>query len=604
MKKVSFILVVLTGMLFSCNVHDNSEKTGKVRYIRDGETGKALIRLKYEHDSTLTYPEVIANYRKLDAAYPEAKLLEYGLTDCGKPLHLFVINCDRQFNPQKIHRSGKRIVMINNGIHPGETCGIDGSQMVADDILRNKNQLRNYLDNTVVCFIPVYNIGGYLYQNPWHRTNQPGPVNPGYRGNAKNLDLNRDFVKLDTRNAQSFVQIFRLWDPDVFLDTHTTNGSDHQYCITYLAAQHNSMPQAIGDYFEQVMMPAMYKKMRTTPYELIPYVQYVNRNPEAGITNYFQTPRFSTGYTLLFNSFTQMTENHCYKPYPDRVKSIYHFILKLIEFTHENADEMGQVRQKSKEQVKNQKVFALDYAVDTTNFRMIEFKGYDHGTDRSPLTGEVRYVYDYSKPFTRMVPFYDNFKPVKTVTAPAFYLIPQAWSEVIARMKLNEVNMYRLKKDTSLTVEVYYIENNQWPRRAGNGHFFHSRFTTRTEVQTIPYHKGDYLVPVNQDCNYFIVNQLEPEGPDSYFRWNFFDPCLENREWFSAHPVLEDKIVQYLQKNPEARQKLDAAIAENPDMAHNRTAQMHFVYYEFGLANRWVNRYPVTRVVDVPDGLL
>jgi len=113
-------------------------------------------------------------------------------------------------------------------------------------------------------------------------------------------------------------------------------------------------------------------------------------------------------------------------------------------------------------------------------------------------------------------------------------------------------------------VEVYYIENHEWARRANNGHLFHDRFTTRTEIQEIPYYEGDYLIPVNQDCNYFIVNQLEPEAPDSYFRWNYFDPCLEDREWFYPHPVFEDKVIKFLEDNPAEKARLDSAIAENP----------------------------------------
>jgi hypothetical protein len=578
-----FILMAAAG----CQTHDKQV----------GEK-EALIHLKFEQNLSSTYAEVIANYQKLDSAWSEAKLLEYGLTDCGKPLHLFVMSQDQEFDPAKIRESGKRIVMINNGIHSGEPEGIEGSMLMADDILRNLNGMRRYLENTVVCIIPVYSIGGLLYQNPWHRTNQPDPINPGYRGNQKNLDLNRDFVKLDTENARSFVKIFRLWDPDVFLDNHTTNGSDHQYVITYLPAQHNSMPEPVGTFFSEKMIPAMYEKMRTTPYELIPYAEWDVVSPETGIANYVQTPRYSTGYTQLFHSLPQMIENHCYKPYVPRIESIYHFMLKLVEFTEENGGQITQVRMESKQKVKSQKEYAFTFELDSSKFKMVEFKGYKMGFDKSPLTGEDRSIYDYNQPFTVQAPVFDDYKPLKTVTAPLYYLVPQAWSEVVDRLKINDIGMTRLPKDTTLTVEVYYIENLVWAKQPSNGHHFHNSFTTRKEVQSIDYFAGDYLVPVNQESNYFIVNQLEPEGPDSYFRWNFFDPCLEDREWFSPHPVLEDRIAKYLNETPASRKMLDEAIAANPGMAKDRAAQMYFVYKNCGLANKWVNRYPVARVME------
>lgn len=571
---------------------------GCSKAVQDRAETEALVHLKFEQNLSSTYNEVIANYQKLDSAWPEAKLLECGLTDCGKPLHLFVISGDRQFDPDKIRKSGKCIVLINNGIHSGEPEGIEGSMLAADDILRNFNRMRKYLENTVVCIIPVYNVDGLLYQNRWHRTNQTGPDNPGYRGNSRNLDLNRDFVKLETENARSFVKIFRRWDPDVFLDTHTTNGSDHQYVITYLPAQHNSMPEPAGKFFSEIMIPALFEKMRTTPYEMIPYAEWDEASPEKGIANYVQTPRYSTGYAQLFQALPQMIENHCYKPYPDRVRSIYHFILKLIEFTGENGGRISQVRAESKERVKTQKEYALTYLIDSSCYRLVEFKGYKIGHDKSPLTGEDREIYDYNQPFTIAdVPVYDNYKPLKTVVAPAYYLVPQAWGEVIERLMLNGVAMQRLPKDTIITVEVYYIDSLVWASEHVNGHSFHDRFTTRKEVQAIPWHAGDYLVPVNQESNLFIVNQLEPEGPDSYFRWNFFDSCLEDREWFSPHPVLEDKIARYLDETPACRKMLDEAIRANPNMAKDRTAQMYFVYSTCGLANKWYNRYPVARVM-------
>jgi hypothetical protein len=587
MKRSLCLSILVARLITSCSLPE-PEPT----------TREPLIHLKFEQNLSSTYDEVIANYQKLDSAWPEARLIESGLTDCGKPLHLFIIDKDRQFDPELIRKSGKRIVFINNGIHSGEPEGIEGSQLAADDILRNYKGMHHLLDSTVVCIIPVYSVGGLLYQNRWHRTNQTGPDNPGYRGNYRNLDLNRDFVKMETENARSFARTFRHWDPDVFLDTHTTNGSDHQYVITYLPAQHNSMPQAVGDFFSQTMIPAMYGRMKATPYEMIPYAEWDVASPEQGFANYVQTPRYSTGYTQLFCTLPQMIENHCYKPYPDRVRSIYHFIVELIGFTSEKGGKIAEVRRAAKEQVKLQKEFALTYTLDSSKFQTIEFKGYRMGFDKSPLTGEPREIYDYNQPFAvQGVKWYDDYKPLRTITAPSAYLVPQAYPEVIERLNINKVAMTLLPHDTVMEVEVYYIDSVVWPKQPSNGHFFHQKFTTRKEVQKIQYYAGDCLVPVNQETNYFIVNQLEPEGPDSYFRWNFFDSCLEDREWFSPHPVLEDRIAKFLEESPECRKMLDDAIAANPALKKDRAAQMYFVYTRCGLYNKWAGRYPVTRLL-------
>ena len=225
MNRIFFLSFCVLLIAPACSTIENPE-------------GERLLKLRYEEDYTPTYYEIIDMYKLLDETYSIASLQDdNGLTDSGKSLHLFVIDKDRDFDPVKAREKGKAILLINNGIHPGEPCGIDASLQFADDILRNMDGLQEMLDNTVICIIPVYNVGGCLYRSHFHRTNQPGPYEAGYRGNYKNLDLNRDFVKMDTENAKSFARITRKWDPDVVLDTHTTNGSDHQYSITLIPAQ-------------------------------------------------------------------------------------------------------------------------------------------------------------------------------------------------------------------------------------------------------------------------------------------------------------------------------------------------------------------------------
>jgi hypothetical protein len=266
-----------------------------------------------------------------------------------------------------------------------------------------------------------------------------------------------------------------------------------------------------------------------------------------------------------------------------------------VEYTSENGDVIREKRALADEKIKTQEIYPLSYELDTSKYTEIEFKWYGRGEIPGILTDETVNHYDHSKAHTSIIPFYDNFKPVKTVKKPAYYILPQAWSEVVERMKINKIEMQRLAVDTSITVTAYYIDDLVWSRRPSNGHFFQNNFKVRPETQTIKYYSGDYIVPVNQVGNMFIVNQLEPLGADSYFRWNFFDNCLEDREWFSPHPVLEQKMVDYMKKYPEVREMLDDAIAGNPEMAGSRRAQMNFIYQNVW-RNKWVNRYPVTRI--------
>jgi hypothetical protein len=564
------------------------------------KTGEAIIQLSYEDDITPSYYEIIEMYKKLAVHYPEAKLLEYGKTDAGKPLHLFVISSDKDFNPVSIRKNNKRIVLINNGIHPGEPCGIDASLQFADDILRNKNGMAKYLKNTVVCIIPVYNVGGCLNRSAWHRTGQTSPKECGYRGNAKNLDLNRDFVKMDTENAKAFATIFRKWKPDVFLDTHTTNGSEHKYTITLIPVQPDYFPKVLSDFFRNKMIPALYEKMAEGDYEMIPYVSYRNRSVKKGIYLDVQTPRFSTGYVSLFNTLGFMTENHVYKNFSDRVKSANNFIRALVEFTSENGEEISKKRKLANQELIRQTEFALDYAVDTNRFDTITYRGYEAEIGISPVTGVERFGFNKNKAFEAEIPFYQYYYPTKIIIKPEMYIIPQAWSEVIDRLKINDIEMFPLSKDTILEVEVYYFVDHENSIRAYNGHHSHRNIKLHPEMQKVQFFEGDYVIPLNQESNKYIVELLEPEGHDSFFRWNFFDPCLESREYFSSYGF-EGNAQKYLDKHPEFKAKFEKKKKEDKEFASNHRAQLGYIYYNTEWADERHNRYPVARIIKIDD---
>ncbi len=581
-------LIFLLGLftIFSCS-QNNPER----------EVSKSLINLNFENNQTVTYYEAIEAYQTLADHYPEAKLLSYGVSDAGKPMHLFVMSKDRDFDPESIKKSGKSVVLINNGIHPGEPEGIDASIWFADDVLRNHENMFSVLDHCVVCIIPVYNIGGCLNRSAYHRSGQTTPEECGHRGNAKNLDLNRDFVKLDTKNAKAFTEIFQIWKPDTFLDTHTTNGSDHKYVITLIPFQPDALPKGLSGFYREKLITHLYKSMAETPYELIPYVSYMNESPKSGIGLDAQHARFSTGYTGLFNTMGFMTENHIYKDFPDRVRSVYYFLDALVGFTNDNADEIVRLKKEADETVSKQKEFVIDWKLDTTQFRMIQFKGYEGEIGKSPVTGLDRFGYNLEKPYDTMVPYYDHHLPAKVIQAPDFYVLPSAWEQVVERLKLNNVKMFSLAKDTLIKVERYYFSDMDKNPRQYNWHYYHQNFKIDPKTEMVQFYSGDYLIPVNQTCNNYIVEMLEPEARDSFFRWNFFDPCLERREYYSSYGF-EENALKYLDEHPDFKQQFEEAVKNDPELAKNHRAQLGYIYENTEWADNRVGRYPVCRVIE------
>ncbi|HRI62038.1 MAG TPA: M14 family zinc carboxypeptidase, partial [Saprospiraceae bacterium] len=203
-------------------------------------------------NQTLSYAEIIACYEKMAKAYPGIfHLTTIGSTDSGEPLHVAVLSVSGEFDPDKIRRSGKRILLINNGIHPGEPEGIDATVLLLREYLE-KIALQKALEHLVIVVIPVYNVDGCLNRNSFTRANQDGPESYGFRGNARNYDLNRDFVKCDSRNARTFNQIFQTWMPDIFVDNHTSNGADYQYTMTLIATQHDKLEAPLGSFLPAI----------------------------------------------------------------------------------------------------------------------------------------------------------------------------------------------------------------------------------------------------------------------------------------------------------------------------------------------------------------
>lgn len=556
----------------------------------------ALLSLRYNENYSPTYDEVIELYRLLDRSYSEGTLLEAGQTDTGKPLHVFVISRNGEISPEVLRQQGKTILLVNNGIHPGEPEGIDASLEFADDILRNKDGMNKWLDNTAIVIIPVYNIGGALNRSAWNRSGQTTPYETGFRGNYGNLDLNRDFVKADSKNARSFSKIFQYWNPDVFLDTHTTNGSDHQHAITMIPPQADQFPKAMQGLIREVLLPGLYGEMDKGDYPLIPYVDFFYEDVRSGLRGGQESPRYSSGYATTFHSLGMMTENLIYATYPDRVKSTYEFIRALSMLTSEYSENILAARKTGIRESMALDKYPIRYEIDTTRYRMITFHGYENDRQQiSKVTGLPRLGYDRSRPFTANIKYFDTYQPVEWVEVPEYFVLPQAWKPVMERLAINQVEYTRLAKDTTIEVTVDYFGDVTSPPRPYNGHFFHDKVTTRSEVQQVTFYAGDWLIPVRQERIRFIMEVLEPLSRDSYFRWNFFDAVLDQREYFSSFGFEENALLT-LEKFPELKKALEEKRNNDPEFAKNHRAQLQFIYENSPWLEKTWKRNPVAKI--------
>ena len=194
-------------------------------------------------NETVTYEEMVKYYEKLDQNFENISIENFGKDDNGEPIKVVV------FTPSK--NKDNATILINNGIHPGEPDGIDATMMLMRDLATGKNSSKNLK----IAAIESYNISGMLRRGKYSRANQNGPEEYGFRGNARNFDLNRDFIKNDSENAKSFQQIFQYFKPIYFIDNHVSNGADYQYLFTYISTNKERVGKVLGKYFNEKMQP-------------------------------------------------------------------------------------------------------------------------------------------------------------------------------------------------------------------------------------------------------------------------------------------------------------------------------------------------------------
>jgi len=525
---------------------------------------------------TPEYKEVIAYYEQLSATFDEISMFTFGQTDSGEPLHLVVYNQQGIKNIDEIKKSSKNKILINNGIHPGESDGIDASMLLLRDLVQNDSLKQKY-QNTIICIIPVYNIGGALNRNSHSRTNQNGPLAYGFRGNARNYDLNRDFIKQDTKNAAAFAEIFHAVNPDVFIDNHVSNGADYQYAITHLFTQHNKLGGSLGTFLEEKMRPEIENSLLKKSIDITPYVNVWGTTPEAGFSQFFDSPRYSTGYTTLFHTLGLMVETHMLKPYKIRVEQTYELLFSALDFTENNSQKIKELRSKATEEIIAKKMYPIQFKVDDERFRILNFKGFEGEMIDSKVTTGKRLFYDRNKPFVKEVKYFDSFKTTKEIQIPKAYILQQGWHDVLDRLKNNHIEFTRFEKDTTILVEVQQIADFKTQNSPYEGHYLHYNTTVSKKTENVNFKKGAVFIPTNQRGIRYLLETLEAEATDSFFNWNFFDTILQQKEGYSAY-VFEDIAAKILSENPDIKTSFEEKLKTDADFAKNPRLQLDFVF--------------------------
>ncbi len=576
-----FLFVLLFLFVFSCETRPEDEEESFTTHFESSE-GK----------ETATYLQTIDFYIQLAKEFPQINIQTIGETDSGLPLHIVTFNSESDFNFQKIGND-KVIILINNGIHPGESDGIDATMLLYKDLAAEKIKAP---ENTVLVTIPIYNVGGALNRNSTTRVNQNGPESYGFRGNAQNYDLNRDFIKNDTKNARTFSEIYHLVKPDIFIDNHVSNGADYQYTLTHLFTQHNKLGGELGEFLHGEMMPQLESLLSESGWDITPYVNVFNRPPDYGFSQFMDSPRYSTGYTTLWNTLGLMVETHMLKPYKQRVEGTYTLMTKVIDIAEKNTNKIKDLRANAMTRHNDWTHYPVAWSLDTTRTSILKFKGYQADTLISEVTGFPRLKYDRTKPFTKDVNYQNFYIPSDSVEIPKAYIIKKNCEKVIKYLEQNQIQFSVLDQDTVIEVESYKIANYQTRESVYEGHYLHYNTSVSKSLEKLNFKEGDYVVPTDQPGIRYLLETLEPMAVDSFFNWNFFDPILQRKEGFSPY-VFEDLAATLLKSDTALREAFLLKKETDTIFSNNWYAQLDWVYQHSAHHEPAYRQYPVYRLL-------
>ena len=528
-------------------------------------------------NQTTAWEPCIAFYEKLAADFPAVlRFWQIGESDGGFPLHAGVVTADGVFEPEKLQAASRPIFFNNNGIHPGEPEGIDACMALVRDFCIEPARLAA-LGQAVFLFIPVYGVDGCNNRNATSRASQLGPESFGFRGNARNLDLNRDFVKCDTLAAQVFNRFFTDWDPDVMVDTHTSNGADYQYTMTLIHAQSDKLGGELGGFLRETMVPSIYDDMAARGWPTSPYVHPVRESPEDGIRHTLEVARFSTGYAALHHTIGFMPETHMLKPFADRYAATRALVESVLAFTLAHAQKIQALRRQARAQAAARRRWPLHWQIDYSRPNVTRFKGFKAVYRPSKLGNYQRLAYDRSQPWDKEIAFYDRCVANIEVDTPRAYLVPQAWREVIERLSWNKVLWRQQQDDETCQVRTWRIASVQTRTSPYEGHMFHDGVTLTSQMETCVLRRGDYVVPLDQARARYAVETLEPYGHDSFFRWGFFNSVLEKKEHYSDY-VFEDLALEMLDTEPALKSAFEEWKTRHPELLTDQRAVLDFIF--------------------------
>lgn len=493
-----------------------------------------LVPEKTNFEKTSTYADVMTFLNEIKQLSPYISLHTIGKSTLGMDIPMAVLANPMISNADQAKASGKPVVYIQANIHAGEVEGKEVAMMLMRDILLGDKM--NLLQNQIIIFVPIYNVDGNDKMEKGLRASQENsPLETGTRENGQGLDLNRDGVKMEAPETKGMItNVLNLWDPQLTVDLHTTNGTWHGYSLTWAPGYLSSGESGPYNYLNDVMLPLITKNAKEKyDLNLGPFGDFSTREgwPLKKFYTYNHHPRYIINQIGLRNRMSILSESFAHERFYQRIHSTYHFVYEILNHCNNHSEEIVKINKQAEwsaiEKVKNQAGTlkkGVRFKMVPTDKPLQHFRTYDYekflkedGTTTLLRTGKIVY-YDN-------ITYFAAFKDTVSALLPRGYIIPAGLDTIVEILRKQGVKVTTLEKNQRFSGESFFIEKwNKSPRKF-EGHYMVSVEGTFNARELLA-KKGDFIVDMAQPLANLIFYLLEPQSDDGLLSWNFFDLIL------------------------------------------------------------------------------